>query len=438
MNDEADRLNELLQAGYAAPPPDPAFARSLGERLLGEVADRASRAHAIALPRAHVPSFRQRLLPAAIAAGLLLAVTLGLLALRPGPFAPPTHEPALAHAAALGRDSAVPPQRWKVVHPGIRWGEADGEPMLGDLPTRLSHKLGETDLYFLEREPDKPALHSFFTQPTTDRAFAGALSKPRPKLKEPKYQSKAPRYGLLVFGPEAKTRVWVVLDLVSEPGDPKGNKDALYVDRNGNGDLTEPGERVPVTMREDKITLHISFQGAEPAEITRYVPTFKIGAIVEHNGKTRHSDAVVEIGEYLGRIRSCTISVKLNGTEERKARDRLLRFSKRPEDAPVIHFNGPLAMYLSMASGSIHVPVNYDEGESDWPPPYREIKHLVRGQEMELYAEVGTPGVGAGTFLPITANIPPEDVHPVAEIEFPHKDANQPAIKIRVVLKGRC
>ena len=49
--------------------------------------------------------------------------------------------------------------------------------------------------------------------------------------KEPVYQSK-PKYCLLVFGPEAKTRVWLVRD-----------GDLLYVDRNGNGDLTEKGER---------------------------------------------------------------------------------------------------------------------------------------------------------------------------------------------------
>ena len=49
--------------------------------------------------------------------------------------------------------------------------------------------------------------------------------------KEPVYQSKEPQYCLLVFGPEAKVRVWLVLD-----------GDALYLDR--NGDLTEPGKRI--------------------------------------------------------------------------------------------------------------------------------------------------------------------------------------------------
>lgn len=49
-------------------------------------------------------------------------------------------------------------------------------------------------------------------------------------LKEPAYPSKAPKYALLVLGPEARTRIWLVLDGT-----------ALYVDRNGNGDLTEAG-----------------------------------------------------------------------------------------------------------------------------------------------------------------------------------------------------
>lgn len=52
-------------------------------------------------------------------------------------------------------------------------------------------------------------------------------------VKEPAYQSKAPRYCLLVFGPEAKDKVWLVQD-----------GDVLYVDRNGDGDLTEEGNRV--------------------------------------------------------------------------------------------------------------------------------------------------------------------------------------------------
>src|SRR5262245_42300290 len=64
-------------------------------------------------------------------------------------------------------------------------------------------------------------------------AAAGPTKVDRSIRKEPAYRSKNPLYCLLVFGPEAGARVWVVLD-----------GDALYLDRNGNGDLTDPGERV--------------------------------------------------------------------------------------------------------------------------------------------------------------------------------------------------
>jgi hypothetical protein len=39
--------------------------------------------------------------------------------------------------------------------------------------------------------------------------------------KEPAYQTKIPKYALLLFGPKARLRVWVVLD-----------GETLYVDRN--------------------------------------------------------------------------------------------------------------------------------------------------------------------------------------------------------------
>src|SRR5262249_11862484 len=49
--------------------------------------------------------------------------------------------------------------------------------------------------------------------------------------KEPHYQHQ-PKYALAVLGPEARFKVWLVSD-----------GDVLYVDKNGNGDLTGNGER---------------------------------------------------------------------------------------------------------------------------------------------------------------------------------------------------
>src|SRR5262245_7872130 len=65
--------------------------------------------------------------------------------------------------------------------------------------------------------------------------YAADLSKIDRKIgKEPAYESQSkPKYCLVVFGPEAKTRVWLVLD-----------GDVLYVDRNGDGDLTGEDERI--------------------------------------------------------------------------------------------------------------------------------------------------------------------------------------------------
>src|SRR5688500_551573 len=54
---------------------------------------------------------------------------------------------------------------------------------------------------------------------------------PRTLVREPAYQTKSPRYALLLFGAEARLRVWAVIDGT-----------VLYLDRNGDGDLTQQGE----------------------------------------------------------------------------------------------------------------------------------------------------------------------------------------------------
>jgi hypothetical protein len=77
----------------------------------------------------------------------------------------------------------------------------------------------------------------------------------RTLAREPAYQS-CPQYCLLLVGPEGKTHIWLILD---------GEK--LYVDRNGNGDLTEPGE---VFLSPDQ--------------------AFTVGDITEAAGGARHTN----------------------------------------------------------------------------------------------------------------------------------------------------
>src|SRR5262245_35794495 len=78
--------------------------------------------------------------------------------------------------------------------------------------------------------------------------------------KEPVYETKNQRYCLLVFGPEAKTRVWLVLD-----------GDTLYVDRQGTGDLTAKDAKITLPAFKER-------QREGPDEGERQVPAGSIVA----------------------------------------------------------------------------------------------------------------------------------------------------------------
>src|SRR2546423_845878 len=90
--------------------------------------------------------------------------------------------------------------------------------------------------------------------------------------KEPAYQSKSPKYGLLVFGPKAETRIWLVLDVGDELAGGDGSKTFLYVDRNGDGDLTGPGEKVACTVKK-----HELFASFSPKPAVLYGAHFEAG-----------------------------------------------------------------------------------------------------------------------------------------------------------------
>jgi hypothetical protein len=171
--------------------------------------------------------------------------------------------------------------------------------------------------------------------------------------KEPKYPGK-PRYCLLVFGLEAKFRVWLVQDGA-----------VLYVDRNGNGDLTAPDKRVTAHYRQGE-----SF-------------TFRPGPIGTADGKTKY---------HLNQLHSsqdgCELSVRFeprNCTLAGADGPGPLRFAERAQDAPIIHFLGPLTLQrFDPQPGSV--------SEDCKPGP------LVRGRESKLGFSLGTLGLGSGTF----------------------------------------
>ena len=256
--------------------------------------------------------------------------------------------------------------------------------------------------------------------------------------KEPVYRSKSPKYGLLVFGPKAETRVWIVLDLAGEPSDPDGSKNVLYVDRNGDGDLTGADEKIACTPRRQELVATFS-----PKPFVSYRGHFEAGDVPDRDGKTKHTGLTIDVDSYVQHYRPVSVTVKTNGVNDQFAGGQLLAFADRPEDAPIIHFGGPLSMRLAMEGGALSVPICYDEKVdarkwyAEHPPRYEEAA-LVRGESRLLVAQVGTPGLGRGTFAALSAGVPPPGVHPIGELEIPAADPKGRPIRIKAELTSRC
>jgi hypothetical protein len=228
--------------------------------------------------------------------------------------------------------------------------------------------------------------------------------------KEPAYQTKAPKYCLLVFGPEAKTRVWLVQD-----------GDMLYVDRNGNGDLTEPGERVTGKASRPNVTPAVGREQQESVEA--FKRTFEVGEITEPGRSTKHTQLIFEVEEFtiIPRTGPRTTSVdvytslRVGGTRPQSAYGAMV-LGDRPQEAPVIHFGGPLRVQ-----------------------PLIEGQSFKRGENAsDLRVVVGTSGLGRGTFAALGNQEIPVEFNPIAEVEFPGKTPGAQPVRARYTLTKRC
>lgn len=250
----------------------------------------------------------------------------------------------------------------------------------------------------------------------TPRAGPADLASVERRIaKEPAYQTKAPRYCLLVFGPGAKHRVWLVQD-----------GDALYVDRNANGDLTESGERVTAKGRTaDQRVFEVGDLRDGPLTHTG-LTVARMRATPEYAGDPKEFERIKGIdGEpWVWIVR---VSAEGPADDDRPLPKRIgyvvngdglgyLVFAARPQDAPVIHFNGPWTLGLQ----DIH-------------------QRWTAGQKSRLQIGVGTPGVGPGTFAFVLyyPDTIPADAYPVAEVAYPPADGKPPP-RERHVLKHRC
>ena len=231
---------------------------------------------------------------------------------------------------------------------------------------------------------------------------------------EPAYTSQ-PKFCLLVFGPGANTRVWLVQD-----------GGLLYVDRNGNGDLTEPGEQVTASPKQ--------------SDTDERVYLFEAGGI--EDGALEHKNLLVQVSkldstddaaqEYLAEHPDARgywirLDVDLPGWTGAGVGGRVeqhvsqgdaqgyLRWADRPEEAPIIHFGGPWQIVLS---GDHRFTID---------------------RETDIYLTFGTAGLGPGTTTCVAyEGVVPPDVYPTVEIAYAANPQSQAPVKKRYELPRRC
>jgi hypothetical protein len=234
--------------------------------------------------------------------------------------------------------------------------------------------------------------------------------------KEPAYKGK-PRYCLLVFGPQAEHRVWLALD-----------GGTLYVDRNGNGDLTEPGEQVAAEQNERTADGEYTFNGDIRAggrtHKDLYITVTKLDRLAESDGAVKEFVA----GNPNARGYSVAAAVEMPGRAGTGVGGRViqrasyvdangvLQFADRPRDAPINHFGG-----------------------RSWQVTLCGRHTLTVGRETDVVLGVGTPGVGPGTTAYIDyGGVMPEQAHPTVAITYPPKRPGDPPVRKHYELTHRC
>jgi hypothetical protein len=259
-------------------------------------------------------------------------------------------------------------------------------------------------------------------------AAGPALADP-PKIdrtiaREPAYKTKSPRYGLLVFGPQARDHVWLVLD-----------GDLLYVDRNGNGDLTEAGKKIAV----EKVPGHESesdwfnFDVGDVSVGGRTHKALRVGFIrlKLYGGKGRGERpdvkaalakdpealaAGLEIDVDVPGLKGGGLGGRLSYSVTQADLTGVFQFADKPADPPVVWLGGPLQVTFN-----------------------GELPSLRVGRDSDLMLVVGTQGIGPGTFAMLAyEGSVPADVKPVAHVVLAPAKPGDPPLKEQWVIKGRC
>jgi hypothetical protein len=214
--------------------------------------------------------------------------------------------------------------------------------------------------------------------------------------KEPAYKCKEPLYALYVFGPEAKTRVWAVLD--KSKADVK-EYDVLYFDRNGDGELTAPDERIAGKGDGERIVFAL---GAFTDPVAKQTHTeLSISRVTGDSPMTmlkmKWCDKVLIRGGYASEVGPYT------------------QFGKSPAEAPIL---------WPGADG----PLTFQFWELKLPLPI--------GAAPDLRVFVGHQGRGKNTFCTTPDTFLPKSVPVLATLVYTDKNGKEQ--RARSELRERC
>jgi hypothetical protein len=213
--------------------------------------------------------------------------------------------------------------------------------------------------------------------------------------KEPAYQDKQPLYGLYVFGPEAKTRVWAIFD---KSGPDATDYDVLYFDRNADGDLTAPEERIAGKVAAGGVT-------------------FDIGSFTDPLTKQKHTEMSItrEGGNtpmVMLRMKWCDKVIVKGGYAPDAGP--YTQFATAPAKAPVLWpgADGPLSFQL-------------------W-----QLKPLAIGEADDVRVFLGHQGQGPNTFCAVPDTFLPKTVPVLATLLYTDKDGKER--RAQAELRERC
>jgi len=225
------------------------------------------------------------------------------------------------------------------------------------------------------------SLNDATSRVTPTGEVAGLIIEDYQIHREPKYAS-VPQYCLFSFGDPAQQLIWLVLD-----------GDSIYVDRNGNGDLTDDGEPLePINER----VLNSNYRDGD------YEPIELVSGKELVLGYYQTSEDPIKQ----------TVKLALDDTAQQYAGWKPI-FSPSPLESKVFQFGGKYT-----------------------PRALRKKQIKLSGTEEKLNVAFVINGPGKDARTSLSIHCVPADVFPVLEVEWPTNGSGP--LRSQVKLTERC